>query len=54
VLTQFFICSFDDSPSLLNDFKLVLIRNCTSISGFWFDCITSIPWSYVDYGAYKV
>ena len=54
VFTQFFIGTFEDSPSLLNDFALVLLRNFTSVSGFWFDCVTSIPWSYLDYGAYTV
>jgi hypothetical protein len=53
-LSQFFIGSFEDSPSLLNDFLLVLLRNFTSISGFWFDCITSIPWSFIDFRAYTV
>ena len=34
--------------------RQVLRRNVTSVSGFWFDCITSIPWSYLDYAAYLV
>uniref|UniRef100_A0A7S0MT42 Ion transport domain-containing protein n=1 Tax=Cryptomonas curvata TaxID=233186 RepID=A0A7S0MT42_9CRYP len=31
-----------------DDFIISLKRNLSSITGFWFDCVTSIPWSYMD------
>jgi len=52
VFMQFVIGSFDDSQTLLSDLKLAAKRNFTSLGGFWFDCITSVPWSYLDYQAY--
>ena len=32
----------------------VLHRKLTSLSGFWFDFVTSLPWSYLDYNALLV
>jgi hypothetical protein len=32
----------------------VLHRKLTSLSGFWFDFVTSLPWSYLDLHAYWV
>jgi hypothetical protein len=29
-------------------------RYLTTASGFWFDCITSVPWSYMDLVVYRV
>ena len=37
----------DDPPT-------VLYRKLTSASDFWFDFVTSLPWSYLDYHAYQV
>ena len=30
------------------------VENLTSLSGFWFDCVTSIPWSWLDFETYTV
>lgn len=54
VASQFFIGHFDNSETYFDDMKMIMIRNFTSISGFWFDLVTSIPWSYLDVNAYKV
>ena len=40
--------------SYVDDFSRIVMRNVLSVSGFWFDLITSIPWSYVDLGFYLV
>jgi hypothetical protein len=40
-------------PDYLDDFSRIATRNLSSVSGFWFDCVTSMPWSYMDYNAYQ-
>jgi len=52
VFCQFFIGTFDDSTSFLGDLLLAARRNFTSVGGFWFDLVTSMPWSYLDYNSY--
>jgi hypothetical protein len=37
-----------------DDILVSLRKNLTSVSGFWFDCVTSIPWSYIDLHFYLV
>jgi hypothetical protein len=37
-----------------DDLISVAKKNVCSASGFWFDCITSIPWSYMDLNFYMV
>jgi hypothetical protein len=37
-----------------DDFRTVVLANLTSLSGFWFDCVTSIPWSWLDLHIYLV
>ena len=52
VFIQFFMGSFD-CMSLIGDLRMALERNLVS-AGFWFDVVTSVPWSYLDYEAYQV
>ena len=54
MLLQFFTGTFEESPSLLSDLRRAAKRNFSSLGGFWFDCLTSTPWNYLDYQAYKV
>ena len=54
VASQFFVGSFDNSETYFDDIKLIMIRNLTSVTGFWFDLLTSMPWSFMDVNAYKV
>ncbi len=34
--------------------EAVFLNNVSSVTGFWFDCVTSIPWTYLDLDAYLV
>jgi hypothetical protein len=43
-----------DSLSLIGDLWMAFERNITSLGGFWFDVVTSMLWSYLDYQAYQV
>jgi hypothetical protein len=52
--TQFFIGAFDTDMTYIDDLRRIVRRNLLSLSGFWFDCVTSIPWSYVDVSFYLV
>jgi hypothetical protein len=45
---QFFLGYYAEDRTYKDDFCELLIKNISSISGFWFDCVTSIPWSYMD------
>ncbi len=54
VLTQFFMGKLDDSDRYCDEHRLVAFRYCTSFGGFWFDFITSLPWSFNDLYSYKV
>jgi hypothetical protein len=51
---QFFLGYYEEDMTYQDDFLASLKRNLSSISGFWFDCITSIPWSYMDLHFYLV
>ncbi len=52
--TQFFLGYYEEDMTYQDDFVVSLKRNLSSISGFWFDCVTSIPWSYMDLHFYLV
>jgi hypothetical protein len=52
--TQFFLGYFEEDMTYQDDFLVSLRKNLSSISGFWFDCVTSIPWSYIDLNFYLV
>ncbi len=51
---QFFLGRYAVNLTYEDDLGASLRRNLTSISGFWFDCVTSIPWSYMDLHQYLV
>ena len=44
---------FDETGTYVDDFGAVARNYVLSYSGFWFDSITSIPWSYLDLYAYQ-
>ena len=52
--TQFFLGYYTQDMSYKDDLSGSIRRNLSSISGFWFDCITSIPWSFMDLHFYLV
>ena len=54
VLSKFFIGKINKSQTVyIDEFRVVAYMNLISI-GFWFDCLTSVPWSYLDFYAYWV
>ena len=52
--TQFFLGYYTQDMTYKDDLSGTIRRNLSSISGFWFDCITSIPWSFMDLHFYLV
>jgi hypothetical protein len=54
VFIQFFVGVFDERLGYIDDPKEIAMRNLTSFTSFWFDCVTSIPWSYIDMHQYLV
>jgi hypothetical protein len=38
----------------IDDFAWIVKKNLFSLTGFWFDCVTSIPWSCFDLYEYLV
>ncbi len=52
VVVQFLMGCFVD-PDYVDSYSRIALRNLTSFSGFWFDCVTSMPWSYMDFSAYQ-
>ena len=54
ILLQFLVGTYDQDLNYVDDWKFVLKLNLSSISGFWLDCLTSIPWSWMDMHAYLV
>ena len=50
---QFLVGEFDETGTYVDDFGAVARNYVLSYSGFWFDSITSIPWSYLDLYAYQ-
>jgi hypothetical protein len=54
VLVQFFVAIYNEELQFIDDWRSIAIRNLMSISGFWFDSATSIPWSFMDLHFYLV
>ncbi len=38
----------------IDEWGTVVSKTLKSVSGFWFDSFTSIPWSYLDLDSYMV
>ncbi len=54
VAFQFVIGTFDSTGTYCDEFRAVVARYLTKVRGFWFDCVTSVPWSYMDLVIYVV
>ena len=54
VALQFFVGVFTEDLEYVDDWRIVFVKTFTSISGFWFDSFTSIPWSFLDLQLYLV
>ena len=54
MLAQFFVGVFTEDLKYIDDWRTVVVKTFTSISGFWFDSFTSIPWSFLDLQLYMV
>jgi hypothetical protein len=54
IVLQFFTGSLDISEVYCDEFSVVAAKYLSSISGFWFDFVTSLPWSFNDLYAYQV
>jgi hypothetical protein len=50
---QFFIGAYNSDMSYTDDPLAIAKRYVGSLWGFWFDCATSIPWSYLDLHYYQ-
>ena len=44
----------DEHEGYIDSFSIIARRNIASLTGFWFDCVTSIPWSCIDLHLYLV
>jgi hypothetical protein len=44
----------DISEKYCDDFRVISAKYLSSFGGFWFDVVTSIPWSFNDLYAYQV
>jgi hypothetical protein len=53
VFVQFFIGVYDSAEKYCDDPLVVATRYLTSLRGFAFDFITSLPWSYFDLNSYQ-
>ncbi len=51
---QFFLGRYSEDQTYEDDISLSFKRNLSSLRGFWFDCATSIPFSYMDLHLYLV
>ncbi len=45
---------YTEGLEYMDDWETVIIMTLKSLSGFWFDAFTSIPWSYLDLQLYLV
>ncbi len=54
IVLQFFTGSVDLSEKYCDDIRVISTTYLTSFSGFCFDCMTSIPWSFNDLYSYQV
>jgi hypothetical protein len=54
ITLQFFTGSLDISETYCDTMSIVAAKYMSSVSGFWFDFLTSLPWSFNDLYAYQV
>jgi hypothetical protein len=54
IVLQFFTGSVDLSEKYCDNIRVISAVYLSSLSGFWFDCVTSIPWSFNDLYSYQV
>jgi hypothetical protein len=54
IVLQFCTGSLDISEKYCDDFRVISAQYLSSLSGFWFDLATSIPWSFNDLYVYQV
>ena len=54
VFCQFFIAYMDANGTYVDDWQKVARRYTLTPSFFFFDIMTSLPWSYLDFWAYQV
>jgi hypothetical protein len=54
VLLQFFVGYHTEDNRYCDDILALARRNLSSLTGFWFDCVTSIPFSFIDLSMYMV
>jgi hypothetical protein len=54
IVLQFCTGTIDVTDTYCDNFSVISTNYLASPRGFWFDVITSIPWSYNDLYAYKV
>ena len=51
---RFFVGVYKVDLTYDDDFVSICKQNVCSPGGFWFDCATSIPWSFMDLRVYLV
>ena len=54
IILQFFTGVHNEDMSYCDDVRKIALYNLASITGFWFDCVTSIPFSYIDLNSLEV
>lgn len=54
IVIQFFTGTYDKDLNYIDDWKWILQSKLVSLTGFWLDCVTSIPWAWIDMQAYLV
>ena len=54
VACHFAIGTFDSTETYCDELRVIVTKYLTTVDGFWFDCITSIPWSFMDFAVYRV
>ncbi len=54
VVLHFFIGFYDSADKYIDDIRTIVLKSLMALGGFWFDCITSLPWSFMDLYAYQV
>ena len=53
VALSFFVGTYEKDMSYNDDIKRVAMTNFGTPTAFWFDSVTSIPWSFLDYLVYQ-
>ena len=54
IVVQFFVGKYYKEMYYMDDIPWIFKSNLMSPSGFWFDCVTSIPWSCLDFHTHQV